>query len=155
MQKRDFGSYILKTNINPYKTDFYYFKYGALAVCLFISLFLANNSKNWFLAQKQILITKMHLQIFDCNSKYNVYNFYDFSIKKEKMWYMTFLIKAVTVWFRKIAGFDYKNSHRFNKLTIFQLNTISKINFRILVVISYISWGLRSRKAQLVWKVFK
>ena len=57
-----------------------------------------------------------------------------------------FLPKVVTVYFREKTGFDCKYNHRYGKLANFWLDIINKINFKTLVVISYTSSGLRSRK---------
>ena len=98
----------------------------------------------------------MHLQIFNCNSKYGVYNSYYFSIKKkEKMWYMTFLPNAITVYSREKAEFDYKNNYRYGKLANFWLDTINKIKSKILIVMSYILSGLGLKKVEPVWSIFK
>lgn len=42
--------------------------------------------------------------------------------------------KAITVSIGKEIGFDCKNNHKRCKLAIFQLDTMSNINFRSLVV---------------------
>lgn len=62
------------------------------------------------------------------------------------MEYMSFLPKAVTICSEKEEKFDYKNNHGYNKLANSRLDNISKINYRILVVLSYISSGLGLRK---------
>ena len=66
-----------------------------------------------------------------------------------------FLPKAVTICSREKKGFDCKNNHRCNKSANFRLDNISKINYRMLVVLSYISLGLELRKVELVWRFFK
>lgn len=43
--------------------------------------------------------------------------------------------KAVTVISGEKAGFNCKNNYRYYKLANFWLNTISKVNFRLLVII--------------------
>ena len=68
---------------------------------------------------------------------------------------MRFLPEAVTVRSRKEEGFDCKKDHRRGKSVNFRLDNISKINYRTLVVLSYTSLELRSRKVQLVQRVFK
>ena len=57
-----------------------------------------------------------------------------------------FLPKVVTIYSREKKGFDYKNNHGYGKLPNFWLNNISKINSRMLVILSYISLGLGSKK---------
>lgn len=66
-----------------------------------------------------------------------------------------FLPKVVIICFEKKAGFDCKNNYKYNKLAKFWLNTISKTNFKILIIISYILLELKLRKVQPVWKIFK
>ncbi len=68
---------------------------------------------------------------------------------------MGFMSKAITVCTGEEAGFDCKNNHGRCKSAIFRLDTISKVNFRLLVVMSYTSSGLRLRNVQPVQKVFK
>ncbi len=63
--------------------------------------------------------------------------------------------KAITTCFRKKEGFDSKNNHRCGKSANFQIDNISKINYRMLVILLYTSLGLGSRKIQLVWRLFK
>lgn len=76
--------------------------------------------------EQQIQITQTHFQIFNCNSKHSIYNPYYFSTKKkEKMRYMRFLPKDITICFGEEIGFDYKNNYRQNNLVNFQLDTIS------------------------------
>lgn len=53
------------------------------------------------------------------------------------MRYIRFLPKAVTVCFKEKKEFDCKNNHNYGKLANFQLDNISKIHSRILVVLSY------------------
>lgn len=89
----------------------------------------------------------MHLQIFDCNSKYCIYNFYHFFTNKmEKIGHVRFLPKVLNVFFIEKKRFDCKNHHKRGKLADFQLNNIRKINCRILVVILYVLLGLKLRK---------
>ena len=71
------------------------------------------------------------------------------------MGYMRFLPKVVTVYFGEEERFDCKNNYGCSKLANFRLNNISKFNYRMLVVLSYILLGLGSRKVQLVRKLFK
>ena len=72
---------------------------------------------------------------------------------------MIFLPKAITIYSRKKARFDYKNNYGYGKLANFQLNIISKINFKTLVIISYTLSKLRSRKItslesfQVIWPI--
>ena len=96
-------------------------------------------------------MTQTHFQIFDYNNKYGAYNSYYFSIKKkEKIRRVRFLPKVVIVCSGEKKGFDYKNNHGYGKLTNFWLNNISKINCRMLVVLSYTSSRLKLKKIQLV-----
>ncbi len=55
------------------------------------------------------------------------------------MWYMGFMPKAISIYINEKAGFGYKNNHGHCKFVIFWLDIISKVNFRLLVVISYTS----------------
>lgn len=59
---------------------------------------------------------------------------------------MKFLPKILSIYFGKRAKFDCKNNYGHNKLTNFSLDTISKMNFRILVIMSYILLRLRLKK---------
>ncbi len=68
---------------------------------------------------------------------------------------MKFLPKAITVCYREEEGFDYKNNYGCGKSANFRLDNISKFNCRTLVVLSYTSSGLGSKKVQLVQKLFK
>ena len=58
--------------------------------------------------------------------------------------------KVITVYSREKKGFDYKNNHSCNKLTNFQFDNISKINCKMLIVLSYVLSGLELRKILLV-----
>lgn len=85
--------------------------------------------------------------MFDYNIKHVAYNRYHFSIKKrEKMSRLRFFPNVVTVCFKEKARFDSKNNQKNNKLTIFELDIISKINCIMLVIILYILLGLGLRK---------
>ncbi len=66
--------------------------------------------------------------------------------KTEKMGYVRFLPKAVTIHSKKEEEFDCKTNYRCGKLTSFWFDNISKINCRTLVVLSYTSSGLESKK---------
>ena len=66
-----------------------------------------------------------------------------------------FLPKIVTVCSGEETGFDCKNNHKRNKLTNFRQDITSKINYKMLVVISYILLELGLKKFQLVRKDFK
>lgn len=55
------------------------------------------------------------------------------------MGFMKFLPKPINVYFREKERFDCMNNHAYSKSANFGLNNGSKINFRILVVLSYIS----------------
>ena len=59
---------------------------------------------------------------------------------------MRFLPKAITIYFGKKEGFDYKNNHGCSKLANFWLDNIRELNCKILVVLSYISLRLKARK---------
>lgn len=74
---------------------------------------------------------------------------------KEKMAYIRFLSKVVTVCFGEKTRFDCKNIYGYNKSSNFRLDITSKINCKTLVVIPYTLLGLRSRKIKLFWKNFK
>lgn len=54
--------------------------------------------------------------------------------------------KAVTVFSKEKEGFECKNNHGRGKWANFWLDNISKINCRMLVVLSYTSLGLGSKK---------
>lgn len=58
---------------------------------------------------------------------------------------MRFLFKVITVYFKK-KQFNYMNNYRYGKSVSFYLDIINKINYKILVIISYISSELRLRK---------
>lgn len=103
----------------------------------------------------KISILQTHLLIIDYNSKNSIYNFYFFSIKKkEKIKYVRFLPKVVSICSRKKAGFDDKNNHYQSKSANFQLDIISKIHSKKPVVMSYTSWKLGLNNVQLVKKNF-
>lgn len=63
--------------------------------------------------------------------------------------------RTITIHIDEKAGFDCKKYNDCNKLFLFQLNTVKKMNFRLLVMISYDVSGLGSRNVQSVWEVFK
>lgn len=63
---------------------------------------------------------------------------------------MKFLFKSITIYFKEDKRFDYKNNQKYNKSVNFQLDNISKINYKMLVILSYILSKLMSRKVQLV-----
>lgn len=50
---------------------------------------------------------------------------------------MRLLPKAIIISFRKKEEFDCKNNHGYNKLANFWLDNNSKINYKILIVLSY------------------
>lgn len=58
--------------------------------------------------------------------------------------------KAITIYTNEKASFDYKNTQKRCKLAIFQLDIISKVNFRSLIVISYTLLRLRLRNVQSI-----
>lgn len=60
---------------------------------------------------------------------------------------MKFLPKVVTVCFGETARFDCKNNHGCSKLPNFWLDIISKINYKMLVVMSYTSLEFWSKKS--------
>lgn len=53
--------------------------------------------------------------------------------------------KVIIVCTNNKAGFYCKNNYGHYKSAIFWLDTINKVNFRLLVIMSYTSLGLRSR----------
>lgn len=55
------------------------------------------------------------------------------------------MTKAISVYTYKKVGFDSKNNHGRYKSAIFRLDTISKANFKLLVVMSYILSRLELR----------
>lgn len=61
---------------------------------------------------------------------------------------MIFLLKVVIICSIKKIRFDYKNNHGYGKLDNFWLDTISKINFKMLKIILYILLMLKFRKIQ-------
>ena len=62
------------------------------------------------------------------------------------MEHVRFLPKAVTVCFRKKEGFHCKNNHKCNKSGNFWLGKIGKINYKMLIALSYISLRLKLNK---------
>ena len=58
--------------------------------------------------------------------------------------------KVITIYDGKKAGFDYKNNHEHYKLAIFWIDVICKVNFRLLVMMSYILLGLGSKNVSLI-----
>ncbi len=68
---------------------------------------------------------------------------------------MWFLLKVVTVYSGEKEEFDCKNNNGCGKAANFWLDNISKINYKTLVIVLYISSGLGSRKIQLVQMFFK
>ncbi len=66
------------------------------------------------------------------------------------MEHIKFLPKILTVCSGEEEGFDCKNNYKCGKLANFQLDNINKFNCRTLVVLSYTSSGLGSRKVLLV-----
>lgn len=98
----------------------------------------------------------MHLQIFDCKSKYSIYNLYHFSIKKkEKIKHLKLPLKVIIFYSREKIRFNCKPNLKKDKLANFWLDIINKINYKILVVILYTSLELKSKKIELVQKYFK
>ncbi len=71
------------------------------------------------------------------------------------MSHVGFTPKSITVYTGEEAGFDCKNNHGRCKSAIFWLDTISKVNFRSLVLMSYTLSGLELRNVQSVWEIFK
>lgn len=55
---------------------------------------------------------------------------------------MRFLLKIITVYFGEKKRLDCKNNYGYGKLANFQLDNISNINSKMLVVLSYILSGL-------------
>ena len=66
------------------------------------------------------------------------------------MGYVKFLPKIVNICSREKKRFDCKNNHGCSKLANFWLDNISKINCKMLVVLSYILSELESGKVQLI-----
>ena len=63
----------------------------------------------------------------------------------EKIGYLRFLPKIVTICSREKAEFDYKNNHLHNKLANFRLKIIGKINCKKPVVMLYLLSRLGSK----------
>lgn len=53
--------------------------------------------------------------------------------------------KVVIIYTSEEARFNYKNNYKHYKLATFWLDIISKVNFRLLIVMSYITSKLRLR----------
>lgn len=68
------------------------------------------------------------------------------SKKKQKMKCIKFKPKAIIVYFEKEERFNYKNIYEYDILANFWLNNISKINCKMLVIMSYIPLRLELRK---------
>ena len=66
-----------------------------------------------------------------------------------------FLAKTITVCSGEEEGFDCKNNYKCGKSTNFRLDNISKINYKMLVVLSYILSELGTRKIRLIRRLFK
>ena len=62
------------------------------------------------------------------------------------MGHVRFPPKVVTVYSREKKAFDYKNNYQCNKLANFWLDNISKINCRMLVILSFTLLELGLRK---------
>lgn len=62
--------------------------------------------------------------------------------------------KIVTIYSREEKGFNYQNNHRDSKSNNFQLDIIGKTKCKMRIVISYNSFGLRSKKVQPVQQKF-
>lgn len=62
------------------------------------------------------------------------------------MWRIRFKPKAITIYINKKESFDCKNNNEHCQSAIFQLDIISKVNFRLLIVILYtlLKLGLRN-----------
>ena len=63
---------------------------------------------------------------------------------------MRFPPKAITMYSGEKKRFDCKNNHKCGKSANFWVDNITKINCRMLVVLSYTLLGLGLRKVQLV-----
>lgn len=68
----------------------------------------------------------------------------------EEIVLIRFSPKAITFYFEKEEGFDYKNNYGPGKLASFRLDKISKNNCRMLAVLSYTLSVLGTKKFQLV-----
>lgn len=55
------------------------------------------------------------------------------------------MLKVIIIYIDKKTGFNYKNNYKYYKLANFYPDTISKINFRLLIVMLYILSELKSR----------
>ena len=66
------------------------------------------------------------------------------------MEYMRFLLKVVPVCSKEKKRFDYKNNHGDSQLANFWLDNISKINCKMLAVLSYILSKLGLKNVQLI-----
>lgn len=66
--------------------------------------------------------------------------------KKKKIGCVRFQPNAVIICSGKKEGFDCKNNQQCNKLANFLLDNISKMNYRISMVLSYISSRFRLQK---------
>ena len=66
-----------------------------------------------------------------------------------------FLPKVGTICSGDEKEFDCKNNHRCGESANLQLDIISKINYRMLIILSYILSSLELRKVQLNRRVFK
>lgn len=71
------------------------------------------------------------------------------------MSYMRFLPKAITVYFEEKERFECKNNYMCGKSANYRQDNISKINYRMLVVLSYTLSKLKLRKIQLIERLFK
>lgn len=71
------------------------------------------------------------------------------------MGHVRFSPKTITVYFENKKRFDYKNNHGCSKSANFYLDNISKINYRMLVILSYTLSKLRLKKIQLNRRVFQ
>lgn len=61
------------------------------------------------------------------------------------MKYIKFISKAKRIYIIEIIRFDYKNSYKYFKLANFLLNNISKISFKLLIIVIYILLKYRLR----------
>ena len=68
---------------------------------------------------------------------------------------MRFPPKAVIICFEEEERFNCKNNHECGKLADFQLDNMNKFNYKMLVVLLYISSKLGLGQVQLVWRRFK
>lgn len=65
-----------------------------------------------------------------------------------------FLSEVITVYSGEKKEFDYKNNYGYDKSANFRLINLSKINCKMVVLLSYISPGFGSKKVYLGSRIF-